>query len=108
MKEIYHKYYPQMVTSLPMQDAIFISQLVKLLPSDLKGKVASKSTPAEAASCFLDYMIKPAVESGSKESFEILLLIMEKSGNINLRTLSQSIKREIHSLPRKEPVVGKI
>ena len=108
MKEIYHKYYPQMVTSLPMQDAIFISQLVKLLPSDLKGKVESKSTPAEAASCFLDYMIKPAVESGSKEPFEILLSIMEKSGNINLRILSQSIKREIHSLPRKEPVIGKI
>ena len=73
MKEIYHKYYPQMVSSLPMQDAIFISQLVKLLPSDLKGKVESKSTPAEAASSFLDYMIKPAVEFGNKEPFEFFI-----------------------------------
>ena len=97
-----------MVSSLPMKDAIFISQLVKLLPSDLKGKVESNSTPAEAASSFLDYMIKPAVELDNKEPFELFLSIMEKSGNINLKTLAENIKKEIQSLPRKEPVVGKM
>ena len=33
---------------------------------------------------------------------------MEESGNINLKTLAENIKKEIQSLPRKEPVVGKM
>ena len=85
-----------------------MSHLVELLPGDLKGKVKSTSTPAEAASCFLDSMIEPAVKLGNKEPFEILLLKMEQSGNINLKSLAQSIKKEIQSLSREEPIAGKI
>ena len=91
-----------------MKDAIFRSRLVGLLPDDLKETVESKSTAAEAASCFLDNMIKPAVEFGNNAPFEILLAKMEKSENINLNTLAQNIKEEIQSLPRKKPIVGKI
>ena len=108
MQGIYLKFYSQLVSSLPMKDAKFISHLVGLLPDDLKEKVESKSTAAEAASCFLDNMIEPAVEFGSNAPFEILLAKMEESENIILKTLAQNIKKEIQSLPRKKPIVGKI
>ena len=108
MQEIYFKFYSQLVSSLPMKDAIFRSRLVGLLPDDLKETVESKSTAAEAASCFLDNMIKPAVEFGNNTPFEILLAKMEESENINLNTLAQNIKEEIQSLPTKKPIVGKI
>ena len=91
-----------------MKDAIFKSHLVRLLPDDLKETVESKSTAAEAASCFLDNMIKPAVEFSNSAPFEILLAKMEESENINLNTLAQNIRKEIQCLQRKKPIVGKI
>ena len=78
-----------------MKDAIFVSHLVQLLPGDLKEKVESKTTRAEAASYFLDNAIKPAVECGDIESFNILLSVIESFGSIPLRELAQKIKEEI-------------
>ena len=91
-----------------MKDAIFKSNLVTLLPDDLKGKVESKPTAAEAATCFLDNMIKPAVESGHNEVFDFLLITMERSDNINLNHLAQNIRKEIKKAPRNKPVTGKM
>ena len=81
---------------------------LKLLPDDLKGTVESKSTAAEAAGCFLDNMIKPAVETGNNEPFEILLLQLEKSENIHLKKLAQDIREEIYKAASQEPLTGKI
>ena len=110
LKEIYRKFYLQLVSSLPMKDAIFISHLVtlELLPDDLKETVESKSTTAQAASCFLDKMIEPAIESGNNKPFEILLSGLEKSGNIHLKGLAQDIRKEIHKASTQELVTGKI
>ena len=93
-----------------MKDVIFRAHLMKLklLPDDLKGTVESKPTAAEAAGCFLDNMIKPAVESGNNEPFEILLSQLEDSENIHLRKLAQDIRKEIHTAARQEPLTGKI
>ena len=88
-----------------MKDAIFLSHLIKLLPGDLKEKVQTEKTRAQAATCFLDNMIKPAVESGNMEPFDILLLTMETSDNIHLKKLAQSIKQD---LEKSKPVNGKI
>ena len=110
LKGIYSEFYSQLVSSLPMKDAIFISHLVTLvlLPDDLKETVESKSTTAQAASCFLDNMIKPAIESGNNEPFEILLSELEKSENIHLKKLAQDIRKEIHKASTQEPITGKI
>ena len=90
-----------------MKDVIFIAHLVKLLPGDLKGKVESKSTAAEAASYFLDNMIKPAVESGDNEPFEILLSELENSDYISLNNLAKGIRNEIHKALKAEPPTGR-
>ena len=90
-----------------MKDAVFLSKLVSLLPGDLKGKVESKSTTAEAASWFLDNMIKPAVDCGNNETFNVLLKEMEKSDNINLRNLAQNIRKELQKTLRDEHITGK-
>lgn len=90
-----------------MKDVIFIAHLVKLLPGDLKEKVESKSTTAEAASCFLDNVIKPAVESGDNEPFEILLSELEKSDYINLNNLAKDIRNDIHKALKAESSTGR-
>ena len=80
-----------------MKDPIFVSNLCQLLPGDLKGKVDSKTTQAEAATYFLDNVIKPTVDTqcGDTESFNILLSAMESYGSIPLGKLAQTIKEEI-------------
>ena len=90
-----------------MKDVKFIAHLVKLLPGDLKGKVESKSTAAEAASCFLDNMIKPAVESGDNEPFEILLSELEKSDYISLNNLAERIRNKIYEALKAEPPISR-
>ena len=106
---VYDEFYPQLVSSLPMKDAIFVSHLVKLLPGDRKGEVKSKPTEAEAATCFLDKEITPAVESGDIESFTILLSVMESYGGLHVKKLAKQIKQEIEkiAIQRNELRTGK-
>ena len=106
IKDVYDKFYPQLVTSLPMKDDIFVAHLIKLLPGDLKHKVGSetKSTPAEAATCFLDNSIEPAVKNGYNKPLTILLAVMEASDNILLGNLAKEIRKEIQQL---KPDTGK-
>ena len=105
-KEIYYKFYPLLVASLPMKDAIFVSHLVTLLPGNLKEKVESKPTQAEAAACFLDNGITPAVETGEDESFRILLSVMEVFGSIHLQCLAQKIEQKIQKKLQNQPLAG--
>ena len=80
-----------------MKDAIFVSHLIQLLPGDLKEKIQSKPTQAEqaeAATYFLDNVIKPAIDCGNNESLHILLSTMQSFGIKPLRKLAQKIKEE--------------
>ena len=77
-----------------MKDAIFVSHLVQLLPGDLKEKVQSKPTQAEAATYFLDNVIKPAIDCGDNESLDTLVSAMQSFGSNPLRQLAQKIKEE--------------
>ena len=106
IKEVYDKFYLQLVKSLPMKDAIFVAHLPKLLAGDLMHKVGpeSKSTPAEAAKFFLDNVIGPAVEIGDYEPFTILLSKMEAIKSISLENIAKEIRKEIQKL---KPGAGK-
>lgn len=78
-----------------MKDAIFMSQLAKLLPGDLKEKMESKATTAEAASCFLDNEIKRALEIGDSKPFKLLISVMEHFDSIHLKELSDQIRSDM-------------
>ena len=84
-----------------MNDAIFVARLhsQKLITGDINDKVGSGSnlTRAEAATYFLNNVIKPAISTGYNEPFRILLLQMESFGN-NLKDLAEKMKNEIQML----------
>ena len=111
IKKVFDEFYPQLVSSLPMKDVLFVAHLltVKLLPGYLKEEVQSQPTSAEAAACLLDKEIRPAIESGDNESFTILLSTMEAFRSIHLNKLAEAIKQEIEKvvIPRNEPLTGK-
>ena len=105
IKKIYLSFYEELVSSLPMHDSIFCAHLIDLFFGDLKNKVKSKSTPAEAATCFLDNVIGPAVDNGDKEPFNTLLSVMEKSGSIQLKNLTDKIKKQMRTC---KTITGKL
>ena len=108
LEEIYYQFYPQLVESLPMKNPMFLAHLtqLRLLPGDLKQLINSKGTLAEAATCFLDNMIGPAIECGDHETFNLLITAMEKSDNIILNNIAQNLRKEIQGTIRK-PLTGK-
>ena len=87
-------YYPKLVDILPMNDAIFIAELVPhgLLPSDLKDQVQACKTSKDKATHFLDNVIKPSVNSGVGSSFDKLLNVMESSDYQGVRELAKLIR----------------
>ena len=107
-KKIYDKFYPQLVSLLPMKDAVFTSNLVslELLSCDLKATIESKETQKEAAECFLDRMIKPAVECGNNITFYLLIAIMENIGDLNMKNLTQTIRKETQKTVKHALITG--
>ena len=53
-KDSYHKFYPQLLESLPMTDSRFRAALVqkRMFPGDLLNQVAAKDTRAEKMNIF--------------------------------------------------------
>ncbi|XP_065912961.1 uncharacterized protein [Dysidea avara] len=88
------KFSPQLLETLPMDDAIFIAKLrsAGLLPGNLKAEIKSLKTSADKADYFLDYVILPNI-SVNQTNFHKFLKVMEESGNDTLSTLAKDIKK---------------
>ena len=93
--KIFQKFYPKLVKTLPMNDAIFMAELYArdLLPDDLKEHIESLPTSAKKSSHFLDHVIKPSVTSGDVSRFDELLNVMED--NQGVKELAKLIRDSI-------------
>ena len=93
MRSVYEDYYPQLIKSLPMNDAVFLAELFvkQCLSGDTLKAITTKATNVEKASFFLDHIIKPAFEDdGSNPVFLDLL-------NLMMNTESMPLAKEIKS-----------
>ena len=101
--EVFKQFHPDLIEVLPMNDELFLINLVScgLLPGDLLNQIKTKETPAEKAKCYLSNKISYDVSEGDFESFHELLDIMEESGNDNAQALAKIIKNVL----KEEPVV---
>ena len=101
VRQKYDNFCPQLITKLPMTDAIFKAYLVKegLFSGggDLKGQVDAKATSAEKAAHFLEKAISPSItddEFLDLDPLYKLLDVMEKHGGV-VKTLAAKIKAAI-------------
>jgi len=76
--DVFDEFHAQLITSLPMRDAIFLAKLTQkgLMCSQLKARVKSMPTEEQGARLFLDSIMK--VSLGYATSFEKLLSAMEE------------------------------
>jgi len=81
-KDAFMQFYPQLISSLPMKDVVFIALLVKynLLPGDTKAIISTKATREDATDYFLETVIDRALDVDDTEPFENLLKVMEAHG----------------------------
>ena len=95
--DVFQNHYVQLVQTLPISDAIFISHLYssKLLPGDLKDQVKAKQTNSEKASHFLDNGIKPGLSQGDRKPFQDLVLVMNKIDNHVIIKLAKEISGKL-------------
>jgi len=92
------KYFNEdLVTSLPMKDAVFFAKLNSkdLFSGDLKAKVKAKDTAPEAAAHFLDDKIEKDLRLGKNYSFLLLLSAMEEYDDKSLNQLATQINRQL-------------
>ena len=96
-KDSYHKFYPQLLESLPMTDSRFRAALVqkRMFPGDLLNQVAAKDTRAEKNEHFLHTEIFTALNIGNTDPFTSLLEVMESFGDQTLKKLAEDMKRYI-------------
>ena len=97
--DVLHEFYPELVSSLPMKNNVFIEMLDKkdLFFGNMSAVVQSKPTSADAAAYFIDNVIERSL-SGSfvyTEIFEKLLVVMEEFNTQPLKQLASSIRQKL-------------
>jgi len=87
---VFVKYYSKLIQQLPINDAVFRSQLYsnKLLPGNLKEEIQAKSTKADKAEHFLDNAIKY-----SAPNFKKLIALMLKYDDVLQKTATDIKKK---------------
>ena len=76
--KVYFDFYVQLVTTLPMNDTIFMAELTPhfFAVGNLKERVQAETTTHDKAAYFLENAIKHSLDAGDITSFQKLLSIM--------------------------------
>ena len=92
--KVFKDFYAKLVKTLPMDDAVFIAELVSadLLPCNAKNQVKSMSTRADKATHLLDHVIEPSVKTGVGRSFDNLIKVMEDSEYDSVKQVAGMIR----------------
>ena len=99
--QVLEENYASLVTSLPMDDAIFLAKIRSkgLLPGDIKATLKSLPTPAKQATEFLDQVIEPSLKNDDIIPLKKLLTVMEDSGIDVLKKLAKTIRSALDCGP---------
>ena len=95
--DVYYEFSPKLVNSLPVKNPIFCAKLLQkgMFSGDVKARVKSQPTDAEAAEYFLEHVIQPPWDSGDTGPFEKLLTVMEQFNSQPLKILASMIRQKL-------------
>ena len=99
-RKVYESFRMQLLTSLPMDDVIFLGLLreQKLFPTNLKERIQARSTKAQKTELFLDKAIERSLYIDDAQPLHNLLTVMsnENCHNcVHLKELASKIKQEL-------------
>jgi len=95
--KVFEKYYQAIISSLPMRDPTFLTELQKhtLLSDHNKSVLETLKTSREMASYFVDNIIKPDLGKGVHTSFDELLATMLENSHDHVKELATVVKSEL-------------
>ena len=104
-KDVYERFYPHLLKSLPMEDTDFHKNLEKkkLFFGDLSEEVKAKDTEARKAAHFLQNAINHSLKIDNTEPFDNLLEVMENSDNGVCQSLAKEIKTYLSKKQSVDP-----
>ena len=99
--EVFKKFYVDLITTLPMNDILFVSSLWErgIFSGDLQEHIESLSSSTEKAEHFLTVAINPLLSIKDDSTFSKLLSIMEDSDYKHVKELARQIRRELQERP---------
>ena len=111
VKIVYERFRMQLVTSLSMDDVIFLGLLRErnLFPGDLYEELQTEKTTARKAALFLDKAIQPFLDIGDFEPLNKLLTVMSDETylkNDALKQLATNMKLELDKVVPFIPIKG--
>ena len=111
VKIVYESFRMQLVTSLSMDDVIFLGLLRErsLFPGDLYEELHLDKTPVKKAALFLDKAIQPFLDIGDFEPLNKLLTVMSDETylkNDALKQLAANMKLELDKVAPFIPTNG--
>lgn len=99
--DVYTEFLPKLTSVLPIKDPTFTARLVQkgLFAGNMKAKVRSFSTEAEANEYFLEKVVEDPLKDEDDPDLEPLekLLSIMKAYSKSLRKLAESISEELSS-----------
>ena len=97
-KNIIQKFYVELITTLPMDDSMFLAKMYsrQILTLKQKKEIQSLHTQEDKAEFFIDCVIAN-VSMGYNEHLDILLNCMEDHKDPLLKGLAQKIKKDLLS-----------
>ena len=99
-RKVYESFRMQLLTSLPMDDVIFLGLLreQKLFPTNLKERIQARSTKAQKTELFLDKAIERSLYIDDAQPLHNLLTVMSNENRhnfVHLKRLASKIKQEL-------------
>ena len=97
---VYKKFYPELLEAdLPIDNLMKQLQNIKLFTDHDRNELGACDTQTTRAQYIVDHMIKPSINSGSTQAFDVLLNVMEESDNTDLILLAKEMKIMYNSVP---------
>ena len=103
-RKVYERFRMQLLTSLPMDDVIFLGLLreQKLFPTNLREQIQARSTKAQKTDLFLDKAIERSLYIDDARPLHNLLTVMSgdnRHNYVHLKRLAIKIKQELGKEP---------
>ena len=108
VKRVYESFRVQLITSLSMDDVIFLGLLREkgLLPGDLNDEVQLPGrTNAQKATLFLDKVVNPAIDIGEFEPLNKLLTVMSDETYLKNDALKQLANKMKEVLDKQSSLI---
>ena len=101
-KKTVEKWYPKLLTQIPISELVDRLDSLQLLSSNRKSKLNNLTSPEEKAKYFLDEMLIPGLSIEYTGHFDEMVKMMKESDDVSIKLLVENMTRDVSNAPSKD------